>query len=348
MHMVAAEFIKVFIFSYGVVFLNLALAIFLMRKKKLIHYLGAALVADFGLMCVAGALTVSQEFSEFVPNLIVFVALVLLGPLGSRFIHECFDDWVEVRKLASVNHVASILVLVFGIASASWGVPWKFVYALEYAVFSVFLVVIALYEGLSLRPIRKMPAGLFWFYMIIVIDAALTCLMCACRLFDAFFPLYALWILQILSILVITLIAYRAPETYKLIGDSAVRIKYSRIDPSFAIDISQRLDTLMRKKELYIDSDITLDSLASRLSVKPNQLSEVINVHLGLNFAAYVNSFRIERAKARLLAEPDRSVLEIGFACGFNSKSVFNDAFRKATGVTPTEFRRKEQFVPVD
>jgi AraC-like DNA-binding protein len=340
MHMAASVFIQKLIFSYGVVFLNFALAIFLIRRKKTIHYLGSALLADFGLMCVAGALTVSQNFNAFVPNLVVFVALVALGPLGSRFIHECFDDWAEVRKLVAVNCAVSSLVLALGVVGALLGVPWKFVYAAEYAVFSIFLVVIALYEGLALRPIRKLPRGLFWFYMIIVVDAVLTCLMCVSRLLDAFLPLYALWILQILSLFVITLIAFRAPETYKLIGYSAVRIKYSRIDSPLANDIASRLDSLMRKKDLYIDPDITLDSLASRLSVRPNQLSEVINVHLGQNFAAYVNSFRIERAKARLLAEPDRSVLEIGFACGFNSKSVFNDAFRKATGVTPTEFRR--------
>jgi len=60
-----------------------------------------------------------------------------------------------------------------------------------------------------------------------------------------------------------------------------------------------------------------------------------------MNFASIVNRYRVEYAKTRLLSETDSSVLDIGFDSGFNSKSVFNDAFRKATGLTPTEFRKK-------
>jgi AraC-like DNA-binding protein len=55
-----------------------------------------------------------------------------------------------------------------------------------------------------------------------------------------------------------------------------------------------------------------------------------------------VNQLRVEEAKA-LLAETTRSdlhVIEVAYAVGFNNKMSFNAAFKKATGMTPTEYRR--------
>jgi AraC-like DNA-binding protein len=49
---------------------------------------------------------------------------------------------------------------------------------------------------------------------------------------------------------------------------------------------------------------------------------------------------RIESAKAALAAYPDKTVLDIALAAGFNSKSTFNTAFRQHAGMTPTQFRR--------
>jgi AraC-like DNA-binding protein len=64
---------------------------------------------------------------------------------------------------------------------------------------------------------------------------------------------------------------------------------------------------------------------------------------LGKNFNDLINGFRIEEVKTRLKApgEAGRSVLEIAFDCGFNSKTSFNRTFKKFTGMTPSNFRRE-------
>jgi AraC-like DNA-binding protein len=126
------------------------------------------------------------------------------------------------------------------------------------------------------------------------------------------------------------------------------RIRRARpsVDQEFSEETCRSLDAMMREARAFLDPDLSLDKAAARLSIRPDQLSAVVNARLGKNFAAYVNSFRVEYAERRLVSDMDSSVLDIGLECGFNSKSVFNDAFRKATGLTPTEYRKKKTPTP--
>ncbi len=75
------------------------------------------------------------------------------------------------------------------------------------------------------------------------------------------------------------------------------------------------------------------------MGLSPNQLSYVLNHHVGQNFFDYVNGARIEEARAVLIAEPERTILDVALSVGFNSKSTFNLAFKKLTGDTPSAVR---------
>jgi AraC-type DNA-binding domain-containing proteins len=101
-----------------------------------------------------------------------------------------------------------------------------------------------------------------------------------------------------------------------------------------------RLSTLMERDRLYTDEDLTIAQLGERLVVSRNQLSELINGRIGMNFRNYINSLRIEDAKRMLEADPGASILDIALSCGFNSKSTFNAAFSRHTGTNPSEWRR--------
>jgi len=108
-------------------------------------------------------------------------------------------------------------------------------------------------------------------------------------------------------------------------------------------DILQRLEDLMIKEKVFLNSSITLGEIADKLSVVPRYLSQVINELKGQNFYDFVNSYRIEEAK-KILSDPshdDEKILAVLFESGFNSKSVFNTVFKKITGITPSEYRRK-------
>ena len=105
---------------------------------------------------------------------------------------------------------------------------------------------------------------------------------------------------------------------------------------------AESIDSRIKQEQLYMDPDITLDSLAETLEVMPRDLSMIINRHFGSNFYTFINSYRIEEAKKMLKdqAKKDTTITDIYLAVGFNSKSVFYTFFKKLEGMTPTKYRQ--------
>lgn len=103
--------------------------------------------------------------------------------------------------------------------------------------------------------------------------------------------------------------------------------------------IQYRLAELMSEEGLFRDSDVSLASVAGKLSITPHQLSQVLNERMNTGFWDFVNGCRIEEAKRLLRGNPDANIISVCFQVGFNSKSSFNNAFKKMTGMTPREFK---------
>ncbi|MBD3663714.1 helix-turn-helix transcriptional regulator [Sulfitobacter sp. TSTF-M16] len=102
--------------------------------------------------------------------------------------------------------------------------------------------------------------------------------------------------------------------------------------------LMQALNEIMKDKELFRDSNLTLARLAKRLSVPARDLSGAINRTTTQNFSRFINGYRIAYAKGALL-ETDLPITEVMFEAGFLSKSSFNTEFRRMTGLTPSQFR---------
>ena len=71
-------------------------------------------------------------------------------------------------------------------------------------------------------------------------------------------------------------------------------------------------------------------------------MAQVVNEQLSQNFLDFVNRYRVDEAKRRLLDPSLKhlSILAIAEDVGFNSKSSFNAVFKKNTNLTPSEYRR--------
>lgn len=121
-----------------------------------------------------------------------------------------------------------------------------------------------------------------------------------------------------------------------------VKYKHSGLTVDASRSLLKQLVDLMNSEQLYRDPALSLDALANRLSASKHHVSQVINEHLGSSFFDYVNQLRIDEAK-RLIAETKRRdlhIIEAAYKVGFSNKVSFNAAFKKATGMTPTEYRK--------
>ena len=92
---------------------------------------------------------------------------------------------------------------------------------------------------------------------------------------------------------------------------------------------------------LYQNSQLTLASLAELTGVGIHHLSEVINQHDGRNFNQFINEYRVNDVCVRLKNDTKSNVLDLAMEAGFSSKSTFNAMFKKVTGMTPTQYRKK-------
>ncbi len=107
----------------------------------------------------------------------------------------------------------------------------------------------------------------------------------------------------------------------------------------------QKLVGYMEKARPYLNAELTLLDLSKNCGIPVRSLSEVIKKSFGCNFYDFVNLYRIKESE-KLLSSSDfkKTILEVLFEAGFNSKSSFNKAFKKQKGMTPSEFRRNFQY----
>lgn len=105
--------------------------------------------------------------------------------------------------------------------------------------------------------------------------------------------------------------------------------------------IAAGLADLMMNGKRFLDPELTLADIARELNTNTSYLSRVINSRFSSNFSQFVNEYRVLEARKMLIDSKYRNLTIEGIArsTGFNSKSAFNAAFKKITGVTPSIYQ---------
>jgi AraC-like DNA-binding protein len=121
--------------------------------------------------------------------------------------------------------------------------------------------------------------------------------------------------------------------------------KTKRLNETRAAVLNGKLTTLMIVEKVFLENELSLPTLASKLDATSNETSYLINQLYGQNFYTFINTYRVEEAKKLLLSDEysKLNILGIAYQSGFNSKTTFNTTFKKFTGVSPTEFIRQHQ-----
>ena len=104
--------------------------------------------------------------------------------------------------------------------------------------------------------------------------------------------------------------------------------------------IVQQLKEYFMQEAFFLDPNCNLKSLADKLNIPANYISQSINSELRQNFNEFINQYRIQEAQKRLLdpAYQHLNIEGIGNSVGFKSKSAFYTAFKKITQSTPTQY----------
>ena len=101
-----------------------------------------------------------------------------------------------------------------------------------------------------------------------------------------------------------------------------------------------KLEILMTQDNLFLDSELTQSKLAEKLRMSRHQLSELLALHPAGSFYELINQHRIRAVVHQIKSRPSNIKLsDIAYDCGFNSKSNFNQVFKKQLDQTPSQFR---------
>jgi AraC-like DNA-binding protein len=123
-------------------------------------------------------------------------------------------------------------------------------------------------------------------------------------------------------------------------GDTKYR--NSGLPDSLAKKLAEDLRMLMSREQLYKENNLKLETLAEKLKSNRHFVSQVINQYYKTNFFDFINANRIDEAKRLLVSDnQELNIIEIAYAVGYNNKVTFNNAFKRFTGVTPSEYRKK-------
>lgn len=154
--------------------------------------------------------------------------------------------------------------------------------------------------------------------------------------------------IEIAYVIAIYWIGYAGFQRVKLVYLTEQRntqVFYNSIEETEIENCLERLEKAMEIEKQYLDPELSLQKLAENLKLPYKIISAVLNQKLQLGFNEYINQYRVEEFKKRII-DPRNAHLNIAgvaFDSGFNSLATFQRAFKNITRITPKEFIKNPQ-----
>lgn len=130
------------------------------------------------------------------------------------------------------------------------------------------------------------------------------------------------------------------PETY--IPDEN-RYTKSGLKDNAANEYLKQLITFMEESEPWKDAELSVAKLSKLTGIPKHYITQILNEYLHKNFYTFINEYRTEYAM-KLIISPkyqNWSFVAIAYESGFNSKTAFNNFFKKYTNLTPSEYKKQ-------
>jgi AraC-like DNA-binding protein len=138
--------------------------------------------------------------------------------------------------------------------------------------------------------------------------------------------------------LIIMFILLLKPDIY-----CAFKYRSSRLNEIVKPEYLQKLNKYLELEKAYLNPELSLDHVAAEILISQRVLSQIINESYNMNFKSLINEFRIKECVRMISVDTncEKTIQEVYYSAGFNSRSVFNELFKAYTGMTPKEFREK-------
>lgn len=126
-----------------------------------------------------------------------------------------------------------------------------------------------------------------------------------------------------------------------LVEKSRSKSRTKKVPAKKILEDADWLNKKMESEKYYLNPDLTLQLLATELNLSANKISQTINEGLNKSFSDFVNEYRVISVIQKLNNQEysNLTILGIAYDSGFNSKTTFNRAFKKATGVSPAAYK---------
>jgi AraC-like DNA-binding protein len=254
------------------------------------------------------------------------------------------------------------IIVIHRVVAKSWGIPFSFfqyllssmhIQILCYMVLSIKEIsfyqhrIENAYSSLEKMNLNWLKLNVIAFLCMWIVDIA-NFILGKIEILPDEVELLMTFVSLLINFLFANLIIYKGlttPELFIELPETPVKNKYSGslLSPEQSSRFAEKLKEFMEKEKPFLEPEITLQELSSRVGINPRYVSQVINERFNKNFFEFVNYYRVEEAKTQLVTDSgiEKTVLEILYECGFNSKSVFNTFFKKSTGLTPSQYRKR-------
>lgn len=311
---------------------------------SLITFLFSATLVDYVLFWT--------KYSSYFPQLQGYSGgfTLLYGPLFYYYFKIVFEN--HNFRLTDILSILPYLTFAFlRIISVNLYQIFKFPFWAWLSILSMIIYAVVIYKSYKkMSKIQEEIADwftyLFRFYIGFIASFTSYYLLILTPFFDIDFD-YMISFAMSFFIYFISWFGYMQPRIFAgfSIKDS-FKGKYSKstLTEENSEAMLKKLQSFMEKDKLYKDEDMNLEKLASKLNVSKHHLSQVLNDKLNVSYFDYINGLRIKEAAELLTSasKKEKNVLEIAYETGFRNKATFNNAFKKITGVTPSEFREKQ------
>jgi AraC-like DNA-binding protein len=189
-------------------------------------------------------------------------------------------------------------------------------------------------QGWNVQKMQEWLWGLLLFMGILILGYSFNNAKVLCVIFCPLF--YTIIVYLILAYFIKNYTSLQKTQVWE--KSKSLAIKTEQIP-----QLKAQLQRLMEEEQGFRDPELGLDKLAQQVGSSSHALSHYINTYEGCNFPDWLNRFRVEYA-CQLLLDPQYAQLKIAalaYESGFNTLSVFNGAFKKVVGCTPSEFRKQ-------